>query len=81
MLEPYADENKLPSYAKVCNCARCNRLLLGKEMEEWLKARAIANGTKKNKLPPLIFGRINGRPYCAWCYRCLKDPPIQKDVL
>jgi hypothetical protein len=51
---------------KVCNCASCNRILLGASHEEELRVAKLT-GQHLDGVPPLVAGRINGRPYCADC--------------
>ena len=49
---------------KMCNCCSCGRDLLGAAMQAWYDSLSHA---KQMKLPPLIAGRIHGRPYCPCC--------------
>jgi hypothetical protein len=51
---------------KVCNCAGCREVLLGTAHKEELR---IASITKEDTtgVPPLVAGRIDGRPYCHGC--------------
>ena len=46
-----------------CNCARCNKELIGDKNPEDIRAMLMRAG----KL--MIAGRINSRPYCSKCYR------------
>lgn len=53
---------------KRCNCAECEVTLTGTspEMLAWY---ATLTDHQKSKLPKLVAGRINKRPYCADCLR------------
>lgn len=42
---------------KVCNCAKCNRLLM-----------ANTRGRPAGPLKERLFGRVDDRPYCQPCY-------------
>lgn len=56
--------------AKVCNCAECRQELLGSchevDVEMAGKLRQLTAG-----LPPIVEGRIEGRPYCYRCFIAL----------
>lgn len=51
---------------KVVNCAYCDQLLSGESMEEWVNTLSRGIRTMK-RVPPFIFKRIEGRPYCKDC--------------
>lgn len=55
-------EDLLPEGTKVCNCARCGRLLLGDAHKPEGKLEGIA-------------GRVYGRPYCIRCLPHAKRQP------
>ena len=60
----FIDENCLPPTTLVCNCAMCNLLLLGESQRELYRAL----GRKEQRhWPPLVRGRVLGRPYCGTC--------------
>ena len=46
----------------LCNCAGCGKELLGLGNPPGIKRKA-----GRGDYPPLVGGRINGRPYCATC--------------
>lgn len=49
---------------KMCNCAECGRLLLGSVHRMWRNTLTLK---QQDSYPPLVSGRINGRPYCRAC--------------
>ena len=54
----------LPNDVKVCNCADCGRLLIGKQSEPWF----LAHYDRTNlDYDPVVAGRISDRPYCGDC--------------
>lgn len=57
---------------KVCNCADCGRLLLGLAHADWY---AEQTETDRARFPPLLAGRINGRPYCGQCLQTAESVP------
>ena len=46
---------------KVCNCARCDKLLVG-----------LANGDIDPGDPDVVAGRINDRPFCRMCLAMIR---------
>ena len=56
---------RMPGDPKVCNCARCHKLLLCEPYHY--------RGRPPRWLPPLIAGRVRGRPYCE---ACAELPPV-----
>ena len=56
---------RMPGYLKVCNCARCNRLLLS--------APYHYRGRPPRWLPPVVAVRWMDRPYCE---ACAELPPV-----
>lgn len=60
----------LPEDAVVVNCATCKTVLLAYEQSF---PEPIGSGLggrrKKLELPPVVAGRIQGRPYCSGCLR------------
>lgn len=54
-----------PNDIGLCNCAQCNRDLLG---EKTFAKFAEGRIQTRQVLPPPVHGRINGRPYCATCH-------------
>lgn len=50
---------------KYCNCAACDREILGESMAKWYGALAPV---VQMKYVGLVAGRIEERPYCALCY-------------
>lgn len=51
---------------KFCNCAGCNRLLLGLSCKDFVR-RMTPEEKNKLQLPAFVAGRIKGRPYCVLC--------------
>lgn len=51
---------------KACNCAGCQEVLLASCHAEELRAARTA-GDDTTGVPPLVGGRIDGRPYCQRC--------------
>jgi hypothetical protein len=49
---------------KVCNCADCGNLLLGESHRE---TRERMDESHMALLPPVVAGRLMGRPYCPVC--------------
>jgi hypothetical protein len=47
-----------PDWLKLVNCAQCNRELCGESMQGRVYGA---------EFPPLVRGRIKGRPYCGLC--------------
>lgn len=49
---------------KFCNCASCEKLLLGDSFKRWYKK---LDYMMQKKLPEPVFTRIFDRPYCEKC--------------
>ena len=55
---------------KLCDCAKCGRILLGRCHVEWYMAQPKFKIREINEVLRLDFHhyfRINGRPYCPIC--------------
>ena len=65
------DLEDLPEDVKVCNCASCGCLLLGKNMAAW---RCRQKKEVQEELPLVVYGHILGRPYCGPCLRAKPRP-------
>lgn len=71
-------EGWMPGYpatvldVKLCNCAGCNRDILGESMLDIPKTylRSLFN---PSPVPWRIADRIKGRPYCRWCRHSPKE--------
>lgn len=69
-----------PDDIRVCVCSSCGATLLGESEREWANGLSAKH---RSKLPPLVGGVRNGRPYCASCMRihdlgvkrCVSDRP------
>lgn len=58
---------------RYCNCAECECLLLGDSHAPWY---ARLSAKEQGKLPPLVFTRVKGRPYCITCGMRSLPPPL-----
>jgi DNA-directed RNA polymerase specialized sigma24 family protein len=50
---------------RICNCAGCNHELLARSEAEWFKK---LKPKTRDRLPPLVCGIVEDRPYCNPCY-------------
>jgi len=51
----------------VCDCARCDRLCLGEQTQLKLADIPKYMWPPRALEMPVVAGRRNGRPYCAYC--------------
>ena len=58
------------------NCASCRRELLGDSPGNLYRALALL-GTDA---PPIVAGRVDGRPYCSRCLRFIEQE-AQRETL
>lgn len=58
-------ENLLADTIKLCNCTECGLEMLGDSMGEY---QASLSWETRRIYPPLVAGRVSGRPYCQVCY-------------
>ena len=84
------DTGDLPPATKVCNCCQCKCLLLGTHEAAWWNE---LDARERRKWPPMVAGRLDGRPYCAGCLKGKRrgvgraavredgDSPGQQDAL
>lgn len=71
-----ADPNRDYEDIKMCNCATCRVVLLGKSEEDWYNS---LTDLQRRQLPRLLCGRLEDRPYCFVCYhKCLLAKPTQQ---
>lgn len=57
---------------KLCNCAGCTCELLGESMLAWYESLCEK---QREGLPPVVAGRIHGRPYCPACLAPRRPAP------
>ena len=57
---------------KLCNCAGCNREILGESMLD-IPKNYLRTLFAPNHVPWRLAARLNGRPYCRWCKHYPKD--------
>ena len=62
-------ERDLPPDTRVCNCAGCGVLLLGRTEIETV---ASLNERELMRWPSIVAGRVKDRPYCAGCLEDLR---------
>lgn len=68
-------EQRLPNWVRVCNCARCARILLGQDQPE----KPAGFNIFDIDLPGVV--RWEGRPYCVFCLRIVRpDEKLQAHV-
>ena len=63
----------------MCNCAGCSSLMLGSKHKDAVRAAKLA-GEDIACLPPLVAGRMDGRPYCATCLDVRQPPSLAKNL-
>jgi hypothetical protein len=63
---------------KMLNCADCGAELLGESMADLEGTRVSVSHFRHGSvvLPPLVRGRIDGRPYCRACFRQRTRRPV-----
>lgn len=54
-------------FVKLCNCAGCNRLLLGESMRRAKEVHSRQLGDYAHL--DVVLLRVKGRPYCSACIR------------
>lgn len=55
-----------PESIRLCNCCYCRCTLLGSSEHAWW---SDLTEQQRGQHPPLVAGRIAGRPYCGECLR------------
>lgn len=61
-----------PEDLKYCNCAQCGAELLGESRCNVERAMLWYSPTD---FPPVVAGRVLGRPYCRACLSPKRPPP------
>ena len=51
--------------ARICDCAGCGQVLLGNNPPQ--REMILLAGRMGVELPPIVIGKIRGRPYCRDC--------------
>jgi len=54
---------------RLCNCASCGQELMGESMRTW---RKTLTAIQRQRMPKLVAGRLEDRPYCAICLGVLQ---------
>lgn len=55
-----------PDTVRLCDCAGCGAALCGESERDW---HAGLSAAERAGYPPLVAGRMYGRPYCPDCLR------------
>lgn len=74
---PVVIDGKFIAELCVCNCEKCGGVLIGRSERAWYRS---LSPERRRKWPPIVFDRVNGRPYCAACCPPIdaSGPPVEK---
>lgn len=59
---------------KMCDCAGCGTVMLGESMAK----EALGPSLFPLGRPPMVHGRIDGRPYCRPCFANVKTAEARR---
>jgi hypothetical protein len=68
--------SRMEERIRVCNCAGCGRVLLGRGQHGLMTAAALVLGER----PGRLAGRHEDRPYCAECLALVKSEGARRGV-